>query len=212
LVFTDDDCLPDRNWLEAYANARREHATARVLEGRTYADRPRRSDLETAPLNETGGCLWSCNFAIENALFRELGGFNEQFPHATMEDMDFAERLRERGHAFPFIPTASVCHPWKLRNTHTISERHVPALMLFLKLHPARRQEQSLTRYTCLLIKGFLWDVPRLAILGQWELLPLCWHSNRGVFHIVCGLLRLPKVTSTPPPGPAPWPTLDQAS
>ncbi len=209
LVFTDDDCLPDLNWLAAYAKGRRENPAARVLEGRTYADRPRRSDRETAPLNETGGCLWSCNFAIENALFRELGGFDERFPHATMEDMDFAERLREGGLAFPFIPAAAVCHPWKIFNGPAVSEKHVPALLYFLQLHPARRQHHSLFRYARMLARGFLWDLPRLVLIGKWDLLPQCWHSNCGVFHIVCGLLRRPKATAARPSGPTPWPALE---
>jgi glycosyltransferase involved in cell wall biosynthesis len=53
LVFTDDDCLPSRDWLAAYAAAATDEA--RVLEGKTVACGFRdRLDME-CPVNETGG-------------------------------------------------------------------------------------------------------------------------------------------------------------
>ena len=64
LVFTDDDCLPDPQWLEAYTKNMTNGMNYLVLEGRTYVDRPRKSLAETSPVNETGGYLWSCNTKV----------------------------------------------------------------------------------------------------------------------------------------------------
>ncbi len=72
LVFTDDDCVPDAQWLEAYAEAIVDKPEYLVFEGRTYNNQPRKSFADFAPLNETGGYLWSCNFTIQKQLFQSL--------------------------------------------------------------------------------------------------------------------------------------------
>lgn len=137
LVFTDDDCLPDAGWLGAYAAGRREHGAARVLEGRTYVDRPQEHPLETSPLNENGGLLWSCNFAIERALFAELGGFDERFPYNAMEDRELHVRLQIRRIAPVFCREAAVLHPWRLTtNLRRHRERHVASQLLLESIHP----------------------------------------------------------------------------
>ena len=75
LVFTDDDCLPEPGWLAGYAARIDERATGsscpRVFEGKTVSDTGGQPmDLRfTAPTNEEGGLLWSCNFAIERTAF-----------------------------------------------------------------------------------------------------------------------------------------------
>jgi len=206
LVFTDDDCLPDPGWLAAYAAGRAAHPNARVLEGRTYADRPRRSLWETSPINETGGHLWSCNFAIENAFFRELGGFDERFIWATMEDMDLAERLRERHVDFPFVPDAAVCHPWRPADPRHASSRHVPSLLLFLQLHPRRAAEHRPVFYARAIIKGFFQTVLPLLFTGQWRELGPCWHGTVGAWRLMWNVPRISRHPHPLEPGPQPWP------
>ncbi|HYE33188.1 MAG TPA: glycosyltransferase family A protein [Methylomirabilota bacterium] len=138
LVFTDDDCVPSVEWLSAFSRARQSNPSARVLEGRTHADRPKRSLSETAPINETGGCLWSCNFAIERGLFQQLGGFNERFKHAAMEDSELALRLHKAGHQPVFVREAAVCHPWR-PITRGSRRKHDEATLTYLELHPEER-------------------------------------------------------------------------
>ncbi len=114
LVFTDDDCLPTPGWLESFA-ARLDQADGRdlrVLEGATTAGGAKDyGPFLNVPLNEEGGCLWSCNFAIQRALFEEMGGFDDRFPYPHLEDVDLRLRLEDRGQAFPFVPEATVEHP-----------------------------------------------------------------------------------------------------
>jgi len=109
LIFTDDDCIPGQGWLIAYASALRDGCA--VYEGKTTCKEGLSSPFHTAPLNETGGGLWSCNLMIEGSLFHSLGGFDEGFPHAAMEDVDFRERLRDQGIGWEFVPSAVVDHP-----------------------------------------------------------------------------------------------------
>jgi GT2 family glycosyltransferase len=110
-VFTDDDCLPDRGWIAAFAAAADAPSQAMVLEGRTVAGRPFSGPFETAPVNETGGCLWSCNFAIRAGVFWRHGGFDEAFRHAHLEDVDLRARLGKSGIRPVFTAAATVVHP-----------------------------------------------------------------------------------------------------
>jgi len=112
LVFVDDDCLPQHNWLAAYALAIENNKETLVFEGRIEADRPRERFDEQAPVNLNGGNLWSCNFAIQREFFLQLGGFDESFPFAAMEDVDFHIRAKALTKVI-FIPEAVVIHPWR---------------------------------------------------------------------------------------------------
>lgn len=143
LVFTDDDCLPDAGWLAAYSASATGDAT--VLEGKTSACGPRdRLDME-CPLNETGGRLWSCNFAVRRKVFETLGGFDEQFPGAAMEDMDLHQRLNNFGCPEQFVPSATVKHPWRIRRGRAHNRVHTRSLAYFLRKHPSQADRFKFT-------------------------------------------------------------------
>ncbi|TAH24862.1 MAG: glycosyltransferase [Cytophagales bacterium] len=117
LLFTDDDCLPEPNWLNAYYEAIKEHSEIKVFEGKTVCKLGIKSPLETAPINETGGLLWSCNFAIKRTIFERLQGFNTSFPFAHMEDVEFRERLKDNNIEFQFSKDAVIDHPPRAINS-----------------------------------------------------------------------------------------------
>ena len=108
IVFTDDDTLPDAGWLAAIVNA---IDGVDVVEGRTTCREGLQSPLEHAPVNETGGSWWSCNLAVKRDAFTRIGGFDERFRVAHMEDADFRERARRQGLIARFAPDAVVDHP-----------------------------------------------------------------------------------------------------
>jgi GT2 family glycosyltransferase len=114
LIFLDDDCLPQASFLSGYREAIEKNPAYRVFEGSTISERPQIRLDEEAPINETGGYLWSCNFCVKQDLFLEMGGFCELYPYACMEDVDFREQLGQRNIEFLFVPKASVIHPWRL--------------------------------------------------------------------------------------------------
>ena len=109
LAFTDDDCLPVSNWLAAYAEAITESVS--VYEGKTICVQGVTSPLYQSPINLTGGCLWSCNFMIQSALFREMDGFDTDFAMPAMEDIDLYERLCRKEEPGQFVEAAVVDHP-----------------------------------------------------------------------------------------------------
>jgi GT2 family glycosyltransferase len=133
LAFTDDDCLPGPEWLDAFAIARSEKAEAlEALEGRTTCRAGLNSPRQTAPVNLEGGVLWSCNFAIRRAGFAQVGGFDERYPYAHMEDADLRIRLLKAGYMIRFVAAAEIDHPprsmaWgtRLARVHESSVLHM---------------------------------------------------------------------------------------
>ena len=111
LAFTDDDDEPHQDWLVAFSEAIEGMREPAILEGRTSTVSERIGPFQEAPVNETGGYLWSCNFAIRAEEFRRLGGFDEGFPAAHLEDVDFLRRARQAACEIVFVPAAVVMHP-----------------------------------------------------------------------------------------------------
>ena len=195
LVFVDDDCLPDLELVSAYARARVGNPSAHVFEGRTYVDRPRRTLAEFSPLNEAGGFLWSCNFAIEKSLFEALGGFDARFPYACMEDVDFRERLIARGERFSFLKEAAVCHPWRpwrIPQEFVQNERTLP---IFLAAHPGKRGQLTAKYYFRVALQILLKE----AIPSIWRYggSGFCVGVRHHLFYLKMGLMvlfnRIPK-------------------
>lgn len=109
ILFLDDDVVPDPGILASYEAAIQ--PTTNVYEGRTTCRAGLRSPLEHAPVNETGGYLWSCNMMVRRSFWASFGGFDEDFPYAHMEDVAFRERLKAAGERFLFVSAAIVDHP-----------------------------------------------------------------------------------------------------
>lgn len=113
LIFLDDDCIPQKNWLTNYKTEITKNS-ALIFEGKTIAEREKKRYDEVSPINLVGGKLWSCNFAIQKKLFFMLNGFDENYPFSTMEDIDFKERAKLESN-FHFINDSIVVHPWRKR-------------------------------------------------------------------------------------------------
>jgi GT2 family glycosyltransferase len=112
LVFTDDDCLPDSNFLSAFFYAIQDGVFA--LEGAIYPIGNPDRDLAECPINLEGGCFWSANIAVKRSVFEEIGGFDTNYPLAAFEDMDLKLRLTPLT-SIPFIADARVLHPVRIR-------------------------------------------------------------------------------------------------
>ncbi|HEY3855116.1 MAG TPA: glycosyltransferase [Verrucomicrobiae bacterium] len=108
LAFTDDDCLPDEGWLDAFLHSIGKDIL--VYEGKTTCLDGVSSPLEHSPTNLSGGFLWSCNMMIEKKLFQKIAGFDEGFPFAHLEDVELRERVTQYS-KFIFVPDALVDHP-----------------------------------------------------------------------------------------------------
>ncbi|TWU59566.1 GalNAc(5)-diNAcBac-PP-undecaprenol beta-1,3-glucosyltransferase [Crateriforma conspicua] len=149
LVFVDDDCVPSSKWLGAYA-ANTEGSD--ILEGMTSAIGSQTRFDEECPINESGGALWSCNFAIRRNAFFALGGFNENFPAAAMEDVELNYRVNQMQIARTFISDAVVLHPWRREKDIAFRKQQAQSIAYYVGLHPELRRNYSLFA----MVKGLL--------------------------------------------------------
>ena len=156
LAFTDDDCLPDPQWLKAYTQAIVAESSCLIFEGRVYVDRPRRSLAETSPINESGGYLWSCNFIIHRHIFESLGGFDERFPYAAMEDVELRQRIIKIGQPFKFVRSASVCHPWTQKKCWKQLKQHKESTFIYLSIHSEEIKNINSSYYLKCAIYGLI--------------------------------------------------------
>jgi GT2 family glycosyltransferase len=123
LAFTDDDCLPDRNWLLELTAAAADGAaaggrTVNALASNPYAEASQHiQELVYAHFNarpDAARFLASNNLALPRDAFLELGGFDaERFPAAS-EDRDLCDRWLASGHALRYAPGAVVHHAHEL--------------------------------------------------------------------------------------------------
>lgn len=133
IAFTDDDTLPSKEWLASLLAITEGHD---VVEGRTTCAAGIHSPMQTAPINESGGWWWSCNLGVRREFFLDvLGGFDERFPFAHMEDVDFRERARAAGAREIFSRDAVVDHPPRRLTVGKSRAATHAAWMLYRALH-----------------------------------------------------------------------------
>jgi GT2 family glycosyltransferase len=162
LIFIDDDCLPQNNWLTSYATAAENYREALVFEGRTDAGRPQERFDEEAPVNLTGNNLWSCNFAVKRDFFLQIGGFDESFPFAAMEDIDFHLRAKALTNIV-FLPEALVIHPWRKVKLFANFQKHLISHKHFAKKYGLLgKPDFRLTRFK-IFVRCVFVDFRRLA-------------------------------------------------
>jgi cellulose synthase/poly-beta-1,6-N-acetylglucosamine synthase-like glycosyltransferase len=119
VVFTDDDCRPDSQWLRAFDQAFTQTPSAGL--GGRIVDSPengvcgRASQILVTFLYDYFNARHELNFFCSNnfAFPREpllkIGGFDETFPLAAAEDRDLCARWR-RSAELRFIPEAVIEH------------------------------------------------------------------------------------------------------
>ncbi|MBC8109637.1 MAG: glycosyltransferase [Verrucomicrobia bacterium] len=108
-IFIDDDCLPDKNLLLQYFQNIQQYPAIEAFEGAIRPERSMRKD-EECPVNVTGNFFWTANVGISKKVFEQIGGFDENYPLAALEDVDIFYRLKEKT-IVRFLPEAFVIHP-----------------------------------------------------------------------------------------------------
>jgi glycosyltransferase involved in cell wall biosynthesis len=111
LCFTDDDCLPQVDWVEKLMAAIDQGADA--VAGRTLNPPGRLADaseiISRAPALASEPFAPSNNLACKKSVF-EAVPFDESYQHAAAEDRDWCLRLVATGHTLRSQPSARVLH------------------------------------------------------------------------------------------------------
>lgn len=110
IAFTDDDCIPSNEWLNAGLTALKDGVagvTGRIsvpLEGE-----PTDYEYNASQLAQSEFVTANCFYRRDALLL--VGGFDERYTMAWREDSDLIFSLQERGLQFAHAPDALVVHP-----------------------------------------------------------------------------------------------------
>lgn len=121
LVFTDDDCQPEPDWLRVLAESTVDGAnvliggrTINALENNLYSTASQLLiDYLYSYFNRgqsKGTFFASNNFAMPRAIFQKIGGFDVSFPLAAGEDREFCDRWQYHGYPMRYLPDMQVKH------------------------------------------------------------------------------------------------------
>ncbi|HYY57283.1 MAG TPA: glycosyltransferase [Pyrinomonadaceae bacterium] len=147
LAFTDDDCMPDGDWLRALG-ARFRLAPERLIGGRSLnalahniysAASQSIIDVVYEHFNEKGDALFfaSNNFAVPARGFHAIGGFDEKF--ITSEDRDLCDRWLHHGYKMEYAPEALIYHAHAL-TLDALWRQHFGYGRGAFRFHSARRR------------------------------------------------------------------------
>lgn len=113
VVFLDDDVLPQPDWFAALATDLAVPAQVGGVQGRVTVPAPvgrRPTDWERST-SGLATALWiTADMAYRRAVLAAVGGFDERFPHAYREDVEFAYRVRQAGWQL-LVGQRRVTHP-----------------------------------------------------------------------------------------------------
>ena len=108
IAFTDADCEVAPDWLERALEVLAS-SDAVAVEGRTDP-KGEPGTLTHQMRNPSGGLWMTCNMIYRRAALDDVGGFDERFRMAFLEDSDVAFAVQERGGEIAWAPEVLVNH------------------------------------------------------------------------------------------------------
>jgi GT2 family glycosyltransferase len=146
VLFVDDDCVPDPDWIEGYLAAFASTPAVAAFGGRIspLVVTPVTRFVQAEGLIDHGRdgnvarFLISANLGVRRAVFDAVGGFDEAFPVAAAEDVDFSLRLRDAGGRLGLLDRAAVAHdhPQTWTEVFAVYHRHGRGRVHLVAAHP----------------------------------------------------------------------------
>lgn len=163
IAFTDDDCLPDPNWLLSFAAAYRGEKKA-AFTGFTSVpvpEEPTDFALNTSHLQIAEFITANCACTRDTLI--EVDGFDENFKTAWREDSDLEFRLIQANISVINVKGAKVIHPVRKNVPWGVSIREQKKSLydaLLYKKHPelyrSKIQPQPMWNYYGIIISSFV--------------------------------------------------------
>ncbi len=114
LLFTDDDCIPESNWVEKMCSRLKQEAivAGAVVSPTTHYFKLCHNIAQFYPFMPGQKQLYvdfiaGANMGIQAAVFKDIGVFN---PETIIPDMEFILRARRQGYTIAYAATAMVVH------------------------------------------------------------------------------------------------------
>jgi glycosyltransferase involved in cell wall biosynthesis len=111
VAFTDDDCIPNKNWVASILDEFLRDSLVVLVEGLTYTS-GKRPVFSNAPENLFGGKFPTCNLSFRKEALKNAGGFDEGY-YFYREDTDAAFSVLEYGRNV-FSKKVRVFHPQRI--------------------------------------------------------------------------------------------------
>lgn len=121
LLFTDSDCVPDKNWIEEMAkpfsdkNIVGVSGTYRTLNNDRLVARFEGYEIakrhEKLARQERIDFIGSFSAGYRKSIFKKFGGFSTDFKKADAEDPELSFNIANAGYKMVFNPKAIVAHP-----------------------------------------------------------------------------------------------------
>ena len=194
LAFTDDDCIPEYNWLTAMA-ACFENTPDHIIGGKTINALPNNSYSTASqmlisylyeyynrdPNNAT--FFAGNNFAIPADGFHNIGGFETAFlGRSVAEDRELCARWISQGNCMTYAPEAIVYHANKLR------------LATFWRQHFHYGRGAFYFRQVCSIITEAPVKLERLSFYSKLITCPYSHPHNRRLW--ITGLMTLSQIAT----------------
>jgi len=159
VAFTDDDCRPERKWLERLVAAARS-LPGDIVQGATRPD-PLEQAVLAAPhvrtllIEPVGPFAQTCNILYPRALLERLEGFDERA--VAGEDVELSLRARAEGARVSAAPDAVVYHAIESHTLPGILRQNLKwrYLAYLVKRHPELRRQLTLRLF---------WDADHLRV------------------------------------------------
>jgi glycosyltransferase involved in cell wall biosynthesis len=118
IAFTDDDCLPRKDWVENIVREFKISKEIVMVEGYTYTNNTNRPVFSNAPENHVGGAYPTCNLSFRKDVLKKTHGFDESY-YFFREDSDAAFAAMDYGKTI-FSKKVRVFHPLRPTNKKSI--------------------------------------------------------------------------------------------
>ncbi|MCP4102893.1 MAG: glycosyltransferase [Lentisphaerae bacterium] len=119
LVFTDDDCIPEPNWLDELLKPFEDNDIAGVKGAYLSTQKQLTAQFVQFEYEEKFDCLKKCKYidlidtysaAFRREVFLKNGGYDTTFPVPCVEDREFSMRLSSMNYKLVFCDSAKVKH------------------------------------------------------------------------------------------------------
>lgn len=140
VVFTDDDCIPESHWLDAYWTSYQLRNQLYIgFTGKVIVPVPARpTDYQKNVAHLSTAEFITANCACSRAALDRIGGFDEDFPIAWREDSELQFKLLKENLPIIHVPGAVICHPARAASWGTSIRDQQKSMFnaLLFKKHP----------------------------------------------------------------------------
>ncbi len=202
LLFTDADCIPNRDWVTQMVTPLLENPDVIGVKGKYRTDQrgiiPRMVQLEfeeryrKLKKHRHIDFIDSHSAAFRKSEFQRVGGFDPEFPRANNEDVDLSYRIADGDGRMVFNPAAIVSHVHPnnlIKYLRTKFARAFWRMMVYRK-HPKKAASDSYTPQTMKLQIVFCWAL--VMSLLTWLLFPVEGKLPLMISAVAFGMMCLP--------------------